>query len=138
MASRVSTPGTRLNPIGPVIQPWKGLPRMRTPKRRTISPVNAPTSSPSRLTWATTGSARWVRTTYSSHSRVWKTLRTRSASIVGSIPSRGTRSSVNTGVRAYVTGAPPEPDRATRALGPYSHSMVPGGFDVMSSVTRFT
>ena len=25
-----------------------------------------------------------------------------------------------------------------RALGSYSHSIVPGGFDVMSSVTRFT
>ena len=97
MASRVATPGTRLNPIGPVIQPWKGLPRMRTPKRLTISPVNAPTSSPSRSTWATTGSACWVRATNSSHSRVWKTLRPRSASIVGSIPSIGTRSSFNTG-----------------------------------------
>ena len=54
---RGARPDARLKPIGPVIQPWNGLPRMRTPKRRTISPVNAPTSSPSRSTCATTGSA---------------------------------------------------------------------------------
>ena len=42
-ASARSSPGASVKPIGPVIQPWKGLPRMRTPKRRTISPVNAPT-----------------------------------------------------------------------------------------------
>ena len=49
-------------------------------------------------------------------------------------PTRATPGAYEGGLRRdQVTGLPP-----TGVLAPYSHSIVPGGFDVMSYATRFT
>ena len=93
-AARRSNPSSRRNPMHCVVQPRRGLPRIRMPKRRTIAPTKYPTGRPSARTTATTASAPCEAARYSSQPALWYTSASAWAATIAShaTGSNGTRS----------------------------------------------